>query len=51
MSKRHCVQIPDYLWKKLCDDASKRMKRLKRSVAPSKRVREIIEEHFDKKEK
>ena len=49
MPKRHCVQIPDDLWKKLCDDASKQMKQLKKSVTPSKRVREIIEEHFKKK--
>jgi hypothetical protein len=51
MIKRHCVQIPDDLWKKLCDDASKQMKHLKKSITPSKRVKEIIEEYFDKKEK
>lgn len=51
MPKRHCVQIPDDLWKKLCDDASERMKHLKKSVTPSKRVIEIIGKHFDKKEK
>jgi len=49
MANRHPVQIPDELWKKLCEDASNKMKKRKEAVTPSQRLREILEQYFEKK--
>jgi len=46
---RHPVQIPDELWQKLCEDAADQMKQRKKTVSPSQRLREILENYLDKK--
>lgn len=51
MNKRHCVQIPNSLWEKLCDDAAKQMKKRRKSVTPSKRIMEILENYLKEQNK
>ena len=49
MPERHPVQIPDDLWRRLCEDAAEEMKKKREPVNPSSRLREILYQHFDKK--
>jgi len=45
MAKRHPIQVPDNIWRKLWEEARKR----KEPASPAQVAREILQRHFEKK--